>query len=253
MPPKSEDHQKSQNRPKSENNRFEVARLLERAILAGQFRPGDRLPEMNIARELGVSQASVREALQDLENLGLVLKFPNRGSVVIQLSGEDLAQIYEIRRELEPLACGLAARHLRPETLAALQACVAAMQAASEGPDFEAFSEADIRFHRLLWRAQPNRFLEKSLQAICLPLFAFDLIRRHAAPHVDFAHTIRQHQLIVNALRSRDADLAARVTRRMVERWLRQDLADYEYLQTAEGASPPASDKPSLAFLRRLP
>ncbi|MBV9850434.1 MAG: GntR family transcriptional regulator [Armatimonadetes bacterium] len=235
---------------RSQNNRFEVARVLERAILTGQFRPGDHLPEMRIAQELGVSQASVREALQDLEGLGLVLKYPNRGSVVTQLSGDDLAHIYQIRRELEPLACGLAATHVTPDGLAELHRCVAAMGAAGEAADFGAFSEADVRFHRLLWRSQPNRFLEKSLLAVCLPLFAFDLIRRHATPHVDFAHTVRQHQLIVNTVRLRDPERAARLMRRMVGRWLRQDMADYAFLQENE-ASAPLPDKPSLAFLRR--
>ena len=93
----------------SQNNRFEVARLLERAILTSQFRPGDRLPEMRIAKELGVSQASVREALQDLEGLGLVLKSPNRGSRSSRNSAGMTWSLYQVRRELEPLACGLAA------------------------------------------------------------------------------------------------------------------------------------------------
>ncbi|BDI32492.1 GntR family transcriptional regulator [Capsulimonas corticalis] len=212
------------------NNRLEVARVLERAILTGQYRSGDRLPEMHIARELGVSQASVREALQELEGLGLVLKYPNRGSVVTQLSGDDLVHIYQIRKELEPLAVSLAASHIRVESLRELQDCLAAMRDASDRADFASFSEADVRFHRLIWGSQPNRFLEKSLQTVCLPLFAFDLIRRHSAPQVDFTRTIRQHQLILNVLRSRNAELAARMMRRMIEQWLRQDLADYEML-----------------------
>lgn len=235
-------------RKKSRTNRFEVARVLEQAILSGRFRPGDRLPEMRIAQVLGVSQASVREALQDLEGLGLAQKNPNRGSIVTQLSGDDLAHIYQIRRELEPLACGLAASHLSGESLTALQDCVNTMRDAAERVDFADFLASDVRFHRTIWRAQPNRFLEKSLQAVCLPLFAFDLISRKGALPVSFDHVIRQHQLIVDVLRSKDVDLVVRVTRRMVARWLRQDLADYDWLIRNEAAADIAG-KPSVDFL----
>lgn len=223
---------------------------MENAILTGQFHPGDRLPEMRIAQELGVSQASVREALQDLEGLGLVLKYPNRGSVVTQLSGDDLTYIYQIRRELEPLACGLAAAHMTAGDLAELDGCVAAMRAAGEAPNFGVFSAADVRFHRLIWRSQPSRYLEKSLRAVCLPLFAFDLIRRHGHPHGGLAHTIRQHQLVVRALRSRDPALVTRLMRRMVERWLRQDIADYDSLQEAAPPRGLGLSRPPLAILR---
>ena len=221
---------------KPQNNRFEVARILEKAILTGQLRPGVRLPEMRLAEEMGVSQASVREALQDLEGLGLVRKVPNRGSVVTRLTEDDLAHIYQIRRELEPLAASLAAAQMTALTHSELQGCVAAMGAAATAADFQAFSAADVRFHRLLWQRQPNRFLERALLAACLPLFAFDLIRRHASPQLDFSRAIRQHQLLLNALRLRDAALVDRIMRRMVDRWLRQDLADYGFLQ--DGAPP---------------
>jgi len=231
------------------NNRLDVARTLERAILTGQYRPGDRLPEMHIARNLGVSQASVREALQDLEGLGLVLKYPNRGSVVTQLSGEDLVQIYQVRRELEPLAASLAASHMTAGNMQELQQCIDAMKTAGDSANFQAFSEADVLFHRLIWRSQPNRYLEKSLQAVCLPLFAFDLIRRHSSPHIDFTRTIRQHQLIMNALRARNPELVSRMTLRMVDRWLRQDLADYERLQETETTAGDPRHNPSQIVL----
>ena len=234
---------------KAHNNRFEVARVLENAVLMGQFPPGARLPEMHIARELGVSQASVREALQHLEGLGLVRKYPNRGTVVIQLDSEDLVQIYQVRLELEPMACGLAASPLTLGTQGYLQDCLEAMQSAADTNNFQAFSAADVRFHRCLWAAQPNRYLERSLQTICLPLFAFDLIRRYAAPHVNFRRTIVQHQRIVTAMRSGDAPHAAAMMRRMIERWLRQDLAEYDVI-SEDRQKEPYSQPSSLDFLR---
>src|SRR5215471_14981927 len=94
-----------QMRRTSKTKRHEVARRLEEAILAGELRPGARLHEMKLASQLNVSQASVREALQELEGLGWVTKYPNRGSFVMNLTNQELIQIYQVRRQLEPLAC----------------------------------------------------------------------------------------------------------------------------------------------------
>lgn len=232
-------------------SRFEIAQVLEDAILGGEFRPGDRLPEMRIAQEMGVSQASVREALQDLESRGLVVKYPNRGSSVIDLSSQDLVQMYQIRRALEPLAGGLAATHMSNEALIELHACVEAMRIADGVADLKSFSRADIQFHRLIWSQQPNRYLERSLQTISMPLFAFDLIRRNPSSNVNYDRAIRQHHVIYQALRSRDATLVVRVLDRMNQQWLRQDLKDYERLRATEPAHQPRTTVQSLSFLRK--
>lgn len=211
--------------------RFEIARLLENAILEGRIKPGTKLPELLLSRELGVSQASIREALQHLESTGLVVKYPHRGSFVISLTAEDLVDIYQLRRELEPLACGLAAERMAAERLDALQSCIAEMQAAAGTHDYFAYSNADLRFHRLIWEAQPNRYLEKALKVICLPLFANDLIRRYPTGYLNYERSARQHTLILSALRTHDAALVHKLVRRLIRRFLRQDLADFSYLQ----------------------
>jgi len=213
--------------------RFEVARLLERAILEGLIRPGIKLPELLLSRELGVSQASVREALQHLESAGLVVKYPNRGSYVIALTPEDLVAIYQLRQELEPMACALAAERMGPESLDALQACIQEMQTAAKQHDYRAHSNADLRFHRLIWEAQPNRYLEKLLKVICLPLFANDLVRRNPTAYLNYERSTRQHTLILRALGTRDPSLVQKVVRRLTRRFLRQDLVDFSLLQGA--------------------
>ena len=191
--------------------RFEVARLLEIAILEGLIKPGIKLPELLLSRELGVSQASVREALQHLESAGLVVKYPNRGSYVIALTAEDLVAIYQLRQELEPMACALAAERMGPESLDALQACIQEMQTAAKQHNYRAHSNADQRFHRLIWEAQPNRYLEKLLKVICLPLFANDLVRRNPTAYLNYERSTRQHTLILRALGTRDPSLVQKL------------------------------------------
>ena len=211
--------------------RFALARALENAILEGRIKPGTRLPELLLSKELGVSQASVREALQQLENSGLVVKYPHRGSFVISLAAQDLVDIYQLRQELEPMACGLAAERMSAERLASLQACIGEMQSAAAKRNYLSYSNADLKFHRLIWEAQPNRYLEKMLKVICLPLFANDLIRRYPSAYLNFERSARQHTLILSALRTRDAAFVQKLMRRLIRRFLRQDLADFSHLQ----------------------
>lgn len=211
--------------------RFEVARLLESAILEGRIKPGTRLPELVLSKRLGVSQASIREALQQLESTGLVSKHPNRGSFVISLAPEDLVAIYQLRQELEPMACALAAERISREGLEALQTCILEMEEAAKKQDYRAHSNADLRFHRLIWEAQPNRYLEKLLRVICLPLFANDLVRRNPTAYLNYERSTRQHTLILRALGARDPSLAQKLVRRLIRRFLRQDLIDFSHLQ----------------------
>lgn len=238
--------------PKGSSNKSrEVAQLLQWAILQGHLRPGARLPaEIKIARALSVSQASVREALLELESRGLIVGYHNRGSYVIELTTDDLMNIHQVRRELEPLACALAAYRLSRETADALQECLDRMRAAGQRRDFLDYSTADLEFHRQIWKAQPNRPLEKMLTLLCLPLFAYDLVMRYSSPNVNFDRVIKQHELLLAALRTREPERVRRLTTRLVERWTRQDIADFEKIPA--GAKSGDANGDAADFLRLL-
>ena len=210
----------------SKSKRFELARLLETEILNGRLKPGTRLIEMQLADEFQVSQGAIREALQHLEGIGLVVKYPNRGSYVIDLREEDLIHIYQLRRELEPLAGSLVAAALEQKTLTALGGCIRGMRQAAAKSDYEGYLAADLCFHRTIWKAQPNPYLEKALTTVCLPLFAYELVQRHAKVNLDFDRAIRRHELIIASLRTGDPAKVAKMMRRLTDRFLRQDLAE---------------------------
>jgi len=199
---------------------------------------------MKLASELNVSQASIREALQELEGLGFVIKYPNRGSFVMNLTNQDLLQIYQVRRQLEPLACALAAPQLGQDKLERLENCLREMQVTAKNRDYRAHVEADFKFHRLIWESQPNGCLERSLKAVCLPLWAGDLVRRRSTVAYDFDRAVRRHKLILSALRTGDARLAARVMQRILDRFLRQDLSDYYKLAQIVDKADGSKDSP---------
>lgn len=214
-----------------ETKKNKVARLIENAILSGQYRIGSRLRELSISAEYGVSQACVREALQELENVGLVIKHANGASSVVSLDETAIAHLYEVRRELEPLAFAHSAASITQEGLDKLQTLLHTMNIVAEQRDYAAYAKTDFEFHAMVWSSQPNRYLEKCLRGICLPLFAHDLVRRYSTAYLEYGRALKHHQVILDALKTRDPELVSRLMRRMVTRFLREDLGEYRRVQ----------------------
>ena len=120
--------------------------LLER-ILRGELEPGERLVETRLARELGTSQAPVREALRDLQLLRLVESEPFRGARVRAVDDEQLLPVFPVRMALEDLAAREAARRA-DGNIELLEREVEAMRAAARAGDWRAQITHDLAFHR---------------------------------------------------------------------------------------------------------
>ena len=110
--------------------RHDVRDGIVRSIMAGEHAPGDRLVEMHIAREYGTSQGPVREALRELEMLGIVTSEPHRGTYVRDPWQRGMTELYVVRGALEESAAGSATPHLR-HRIGELQAEVDAMTEAA--------------------------------------------------------------------------------------------------------------------------
>ncbi len=134
---------------------------LLQAILTGAYPPGSRIVETRVARELGVSQAPVREALRDLEALGVVEITSFRGARVRRPSKAELLEAYGVRAELESLGARLAMARMSEADLDELQGCVDEMQRAAAAGDRHAEALVDGRFHARLIEATGNRTLER--------------------------------------------------------------------------------------------
>jgi DNA-binding GntR family transcriptional regulator len=117
------------------------------AILSGEYGPDSRIVETQVARELGTSQAPVREALRGLEALGVVEIAPFRGARVRRRSRREILEAYAVRSALETLAAALAVPRMTPAHVAELADHLATMRAAADADDGRALAEADARFH----------------------------------------------------------------------------------------------------------
>jgi len=182
-------------------------RRLRDSILQGTLAAGAKVSERSLATALGISAQPVREALRRLEQDGMVVTLPRRGTVVAEIGPERLAELGRIRAALEGVAAALAAERMSGPDLAALAAVVRAMRAATAAADHDALAETNERFHALVQGATGNLFLIRSLEA----LHAYD---DHGRPRAlgstpnELPRALREHVGILAALKARDPALA---------------------------------------------
>jgi DNA-binding GntR family transcriptional regulator len=184
------------------------AELLRR-ILDGTIRPGERIIELRVAEEFGTSQAPVREALRALEALGVVEANRNRGARARMLNRRELAEISDIRAELEGYAASFAAAKFKGAT-GELEGHVEIMLRAAKAQDVRRFAEANADFHRLIVRSAGN--------AMLLEIWSLLDVKAHTVMNLlrgqrDLILVAKSHLPIVAALNAGDARAARRATR----------------------------------------
>ena len=185
-------------------------RLLQ-DILSGVYPPHSRIVETRVARDLGTSQAPVREALRGLEALGVVEITPFRGARVRRPTAHELLEAYEVRAELESLGARLAVPRLTDELLDQLLALGDAMQVAAARGDRHAVAIADAAFHGRIVAISGNRTLEgvwRSLEPFSRTYITL------VVPGADAAWTAGLHAPIIDALKQRDPELVVAALRR---------------------------------------
>ena len=135
----------------------QIAVRIGQAIVENEFKPGQKLREVDLAAAFGVSRASVREALRAVEREGLVTILPQRGAQVTALSVEEVQDIFEIRAHLMGLACHRLAKALPPDRTAELERLLEALQRALE--DGDAYARASLAISEFCVRHAGSRRL----------------------------------------------------------------------------------------------
>jgi DNA-binding GntR family transcriptional regulator len=178
--------------------------LILDSIEAGEYRPGSRLVESELAERLGVSRTPVREALQRLETQGMLTR-DGRSLIVASLDHNQLSELYTVRSELEGLAGRLAARHATEEEVRVLRGMVEDDRKLLGG-DPRALSRANKRLHKLIHLASHNRFLVQQLDLVHRAM-ALMATTTFAAEGRD-ARALGEHDRIVSAIEAGDGDAA---------------------------------------------
>jgi DNA-binding GntR family transcriptional regulator len=207
----------------------QIAASIRNMIVAGDLEPGERIVESRIARDIGVGQPTVREALVALEHQGLVVRKANQGCVVTSLTRTEICQLIRIRAELETLAVELAVETAPDEEIGKLLSITDSMKAAAIQRDTQKFFELDLRFHQTLWRLSNNSFLPRLLEQALAPLLAFLFIRNlRRNLDIDMLHSAEAHVEMAEAILTRDKIKARRVAQEKLMMFADQHLALYE-------------------------
>jgi DNA-binding GntR family transcriptional regulator len=187
--------------------------LLLEAIDKGEFRPGDRLVESELAERFGVSRTPIREALQRLETQG-VLARDGRSLMVASLDHDQLGELYVVRAELEGLAARLAAQHAAPEEIRVLWDMIRRDRDVVGRPDV--LARANKRFHRQIHLASHNRYLIQQLEMVHRSMAL--LATTSLAAEGRGPKALEEHETIVRAIEARDGEAADAAIREHISR-----------------------------------
>lgn len=175
---------------------------IERRVLAGEYRAGERVNELALAQELGVSRGPIREACRGLVESRLLTVIVNRGFFVRDISAKEASDVYDVRVALMRVAGETLARRITDAQVATLTELVRRMDAAESVSDGDAYYALNVEFHdRIVDYTENDR-----LRAICEGLAKeLRLYRRRSLMAGDGLHASnREHHEILNALANRD-------------------------------------------------
>ena len=184
---------------------------LREALKSGALKPGDRIMEVPIAKQLNVSRTPVRDAIRRLESEGLLEHEPRAGLVVASLDRRAVSELYEMREVLEGTAARLFTRHASDMEVEHLVELVEVEKELKSGEELAAHNQ---RIHVHIHRGAHNRYLEKALQAVNSSLWLLgqsQMLLQHRAKSA-----LSEHAELAQAIQKRDADLAESVARKHV-------------------------------------
>lgn len=189
----------SQMAPLSKKDR--VVTEIRGAIVSGRMKPGDAIVETRVARQLGVGQPLIREALLDLEHQGFVQRVPYRGTSVTRLGPDEIDQIQCLRVELESLAIEWARTRASAHDLADLRACALGIRQAACDKDLARFNDYDLALHRKIWQLSGNRFLQDALERAMVPMLTFFYLRSGGIGELH-VRSVAEHEALVDLVAS---------------------------------------------------
>jgi DNA-binding GntR family transcriptional regulator len=195
--------------PRTQSRADFVYENLRDAISDGRITGGERVREEEVARNLGVSRTPVREALQRLQQRGILILGPGRGLMVAQLSHEQVIELYAMREILEGSAARFAAMHATPAEIATLYQLQEQLRTAVD--DDMLHITLDRRFHQAIYEAAHNRYLMQTLESLH---DSFALLRSSTfrLPHRQ-RNSDEERRRIIAAIEQRDPDLAEQAAR----------------------------------------
>lgn len=188
---------------------------LRTAILEGNLKAGQRLMEVQLAEQLGVSRTPIREAIRKLELEGLVVMLPRKGAYVANMSFKDLIDVLEIRASLEGLAASLASERLRDEDIVELERVAKEFEKSVRETDIDNVLKKDVEFHEKIFLMANNKKLYHLITSLWEQVHRFRVT--YVSNYDASLSLVDEHNRILEAIKSGDSELAKKYATEHIE------------------------------------
>lgn len=192
-----------------------VFETIREAIISGHLRPGERLMEVQLAEEMGVSRTPVREAIRKLELEGFLIMMPRKGAYVAGISLKDITDVFEIRAALDSFAAGLAAERITEEELNSLERSLFFVVESAGQNDLDGIVHTDTDFHDIIYKASRNERLIQIVNNLREQIQRFRTTSLAFPGRMQIA--VDEHRRIVEAISERNVALARALAQEHIE------------------------------------
>ena len=208
----------------------EIADILRENIISGNLNPGEKVNEYQIAKSLNISRPPIREAFRFLAAEGLITLVPRKGAFVLELSVREVKEIYEIKSMMESFAIRLAIDIVEEKEISGIDSILNLMEKEIKNNNFKKIQRLNIEFHRKIIKMSKNQKLIYFYESIILPIRKYQRLGLSAPSSWEIS--LGEHRDIIKAIRSKNIELAERLTR---EHTMRATLRVIEQLKRRKG------------------
>ncbi|MBL4831691.1 MAG: GntR family transcriptional regulator [Aliivibrio sp.] len=185
-----------------------------KAIREGKYHPGERIRESEITQELNVSRTPVREAFRRLQSEGRLTIEPQRGAVVTELNHQEVAELYELRQQLESIAAQFAAKSASDAEISTMEYLL--KRAEESADDHRALNQINWELHHTIYQSAHNRFLMKVYNSLSDSMALLRGSKYIPEGRPETLH--KEHKKIVDAIKKRDPEGAATAAKEHIQR-----------------------------------
>jgi DNA-binding GntR family transcriptional regulator len=191
----------------------DIITYIKQQILSGELNPGDRIIETMLAKELGISQTPVREAIRMLQGEGIITIVPNKGPMVCNLEMKDVFEIYSLRSVIEGLGIRLACQRATDQEMADLESFYNKMKTKLNDQSVIYLLDDSFQIHNTIINLSQHSQLIATYQSL---LFKISLINRVLGTKKKKEDEIAEHWELIDAMKRRDPDYAEQTVRRHI-------------------------------------
>ncbi len=192
-----------------------VFQTLRTAILRGELKPGERLMELQLAAQLGVSRTPIREAIRMLEQEGLAIMIPRKGAEVAQMTEKDVDDVLQIRCVLEELAARLSCHNMTSADLRKLALARDRFNEMTKTENIQDIATADMNFHDIIYESSENPKLQNLMITLREQVYRYR-VEYLKDPGV-YPSLIVEHEQLYEAIQRQDEEDAAEIIRRHLQ------------------------------------